>query len=264
MPGDTLRLLVADDEPLARELVRGYSESQDGLEVVDECATGDELADTLASHRPAIPDIPGIDVALLDIRMPGADVFDVLAREAAARSHLPSVIFATAYDTYAVRAFELNAADYLLKPFTEERFAEAIRRVRSRQDSARPPAPGVVPGVAGVIRDLGPRPDRLLVPDGQRIVPVAVADICWIKAEGDYVRIYSGGRSFLVSRTLKEIETRLDATQFIRIHRSAVVHSAHIREVRVAESGRYRVLLSDGTTLLVSRTRAPELKRWIL
>ena len=257
MPGDTLRLLLADDEPLARELVRGYSHAQDGLEVVSECATGDELADTLASHRP--PAIPGIDVALLDIRMPGADVFDVLAREAAAHNRLPSVIFATAYDTYAVRAFDLNAVDYLLKPFTEERFAEAIRRVRSRRDRSSPQT-----ALAAVIRDLGPRPDRLLVPDGQRIVPVAVADICWIKAEGDYVRIYSGGRSFLVNRTLKEIEARLDATKFIRIHRSAVVHSAHIQEVRVAESGRYRVQLSDGTTLLVSRTRAPELKRWIL
>ena len=257
MPADTLRLLVADDEELARDLVRGYSRAQEGLDVVSECATGDELADALARHRP--PAVTSIDVALLDIRMPGADVFDVLAREAAARSPLPSVIFATAYDTYAVRAFELNAVDYLLKPFTEERFAEAIRRARSRLHNARPQA-----ALAAVIRDLGPRPDRLLVPDGQRIVPVAVADICWIKAEGDYARLYSGGRNFLVSRTLKDIEARLDATQFIRIHRSAVVHSAHIREVRVAESGRYRVLLSDGTTLLVSRTRAPDLRRWIL
>lgn len=118
--------------------------------------------------------------------------------------------------------------------------------------------------LARVIRDLGPRPDRLLVPDGDRIVPVAIADIAWIKAEGDYVRIYSGGKSLLVSRTLKEIEARLDPAQFIRIHRSAIVHSAQIREVRVADGGRYRVLLGDGTALLVSRTRAPELKRWIL
>src|SRR5262245_6182372 len=254
MPGDTLRLLVADDEPLARELVRGYSASQAGLEIVGECATGDELAETLAPQPPR-----AIDVALLDIRMPGADVFDVLARAALARRGLPSVIFATAYDGYAVRAFELNAVDYLLKPFTEERFAEAMRRVRSRLQPDRPQA-----ALAGVIRDLGPRPDRLLVPDGPRIVPIAVADIAWIKAEGDYVRIYSGGKSFLVSRTLKEIEARLDPAQFIRIHRSAVVHSAHIREVRVAESGRYRVTLADGTALLVSRTRAPELRRWIL
>jgi two-component system LytT family response regulator len=251
MRGETLRLLVADDEPLARELVRNYSESLGDLEVVGECADGDELADMLAREQP--------DVALLDIRMPGVDVFDVLAREAAARNRLPSVIFATAYQTYAVRAFELNAVDYLLKPFTEERFAEAIRRVRSRKQSEAPQT-----ALARVIRDLGPRPDRLLVPDGQRIVPVAIADIAWIKAEGDYARIYTGGKSYLVSRTLKELEARLDAAHFIRIHRSAIVHSAQIREVRVEESGRYRVLLSDGTTLLVSRTRAPGLKRWML
>lgn len=257
MPSDTLRLLVADDEPLARELVRGYSRAQEHVDVIEECASGDELASTLSLHRAR--GVPGIDVALLDIRMPGADVFDVLAREAASNGHLPSVIFATAYDTYAVRAFELNAVDYLVKPFTVERFAEAIRRVRSRMHHDRPQS-----ALAGVIQDLGPRPERLLVPDGQRIVPIAVADIGWIKAEGDYARIYSGGRSFLVSRTLKEIEARLDPAQFIRIHRSALVHSAHIREVHVADSGRYRVTLSDGATLLVSRTRAPELRRWIL
>src|SRR5262245_53210337 len=250
--GEILRLLVADDEPLARELVRGYTQSQEDVEIVEECANGDELASTLRHQA-------RIDVALLDIRMPGADVFDVLAREAAAKGHLPSVIFATAYDTYAVRAFDLNAVDYLVKPFTVERFAEAIRRVRSRMQHDRSQSE-----LAGVIRDLGPRPDRLLVPDGQRIVPIAVADIGWIKAEGDYARIYSGGKSFLVSRTLKEIEARLDPAQFIRIHRSALVHSAHIREVHVADSGRYRVTLSDGATLLVSRTRAPELKWWIL
>ena len=246
MSPDALRLLIADDEPLARDLVRRYAGAVPGLELVCECASTDEVAAGLARARP--------DVALLDIRMPGADVFDVLTRAAAA-APLPSVIFATAYDGYAVRAFEMNAIDYLVKPYSEERFVEAIRRVRDRQDR---------PALARALRDLGPRPDRLLVPDGRKMVPLQIADIEWIKAEGDYVRVFAGGRAYLVGRTLKELEARLDPAHFVRVHRSALVQTAHIREVRAEGSSRYRVLLSDGTTVIVSRSRAPELKRWMI
>src|SRR6185436_7311819 len=104
----------------------------------------------------------------------------------------------------------------------------------------------------------------LLVPDGRRMVPVAIAGISWIKAEGDYARVHAGGRSYLVSRTLKDLEGRLDPAQFLRIHRSAIVQTSHIREVHAEGSSRYRVVLDDGTAVLVSRTRAPELRRWML
>src|SRR5262245_28773954 len=180
-----LRLLIADDEPLARELLRRYADETAGVRLVRECATGDEVAASLIEARP--------DVALLDIRMPGADIFDVLG-DAANRAPLPAVIFATAYDAYAVRAFELNAVDSLVKPYSAERFGEAIRRVRERDRAD---------GLSRALKDLGQRPDRLLVPDGRRMVPVQVADIAWIKAEGDYARVFAGGRSYLVSRTLK-------------------------------------------------------------
>jgi two-component system LytT family response regulator len=247
----TLRLLLADDEPLARTLIRRYAGNQSGLEIVAECGTGDELAEALGRVQP--------DLMLLDIRMPGQDVFSVLEREAARSRPLPSVIFATAYDGYAVRAFDLNAIDYLVKPYSEDRFAEAIRRVRSRQAAERNGD-----RLERVIRDLGPHPDRLLVPDGRKMVPLAIADIVWIKAEDDYARVFAGGRSYLVSRTLKELEARLDPERFVRIHRSAIVHSSHIREVAAAGGSRYRVRLSDGTDVLVSRQRAPGLKRWML
>jgi two-component system LytT family response regulator len=250
MSPDPLRLLIADDERLARDLVRRYASRQPGLEVIAECGTGDELADALGRARP--------NVVLLDIRMPGTDVFAVLEAEAAGPRPLPSVIFATAYDSYAVRAFEMNAVDYLVKPYTEDRFAEAIRRVRSRQ------ADRTSEGLVRVIRDLGPRPDRLLVPDGRKMVPLAIADIVWIKAEDDYARVHAGGRSYLVSRTLKDLEGRLDPERFVRIHRSAIVQAAHIREVAAESGSRYRVRLSDGTSVLVSRTRTPQLKKWIL
>ena len=256
MSPERLRLLIADDEPLARELLRRYIEQTPGVELVRECRDADEVAAALRAERP--------DVALLDIRMPGADIFDVLA-EALEAGPLPAVIFATAFESNAVRAFEMNAVDYLVKPYSEQRFGEAIRRVRDRRatGSARDAA-AAQDGLVRALKDLGPRPDRLLVPDGRRLTPIAVADITWIKAEGDYARVFAGGRGYLVTRTLKDLEARLDPAQFLRIHRSAMVQAAHIRAVRAQGSSRYRVTLSDGTQVVVSRSRAPALKRWIL
>ena len=249
---EALRLLIADDEPLARDLLRRYIAGLPDVRLVSECATTGEVAAGLARERP--------DVALLDIRMPGADIFDVLSGSAA-DAPLPSVIFATAYDGYAVRAFEMNAIDYLVKPYSEDRFVEAIRRVRDRR---RERGRGEEEALARALRDLGPRPDRLLVPDGRKMVPIQVADIEWIKAEGDYARVFASGRGYLVGRTLKDLEARLDPAQFVRVHRSALVQTSHIREVRAAGSSRYKVLLSDGTTVIVSRSRAPELKKWMI
>jgi two-component system, LytTR family, response regulator len=247
---ESLRVLIADDEPLARSLLHEYASSVPGVSVVAEVENGDELAHRLSTVRS--------DVALVDIRMPGADVFGVLAHAAATHPPLPAVVFVTAFDAYAVRAFEMNAVDYLIKPFSRERLVEALRRAR-RHRAARTPS-----GLAAAIRDLGPQPDRLLVPDGRRFVPITVDEIVWIKAEADYSRIHARGRSYLVSRSMKELEKRLASYLFIRIHRSAMVQTAHIREVRPQGSSRYRVILSDGTTLIVSRTRAPELRRWRL
>jgi two-component system LytT family response regulator len=246
---DRLRLLIADDEPLARALVRQYASTDAGLEVVGEAATGDELSDALTHERP--------DVALVDIRMPGADVFDVLADAAARQPPLPAVIFSTAFDAYAVRAFELNAVDYLIKPYSADRFREALRRARRhRADDDG--------GLVRAIRDLGPRPERLLVPDGRRMIPLAIEDVVWIEAEGDYVRVHARGRGYFLTRTMKELESRLDPGRFLRVHRSAIVQASHIREVQPSRGSRYRLLLSDGTTVIVSRSRAPELKKWKL
>jgi two-component system LytT family response regulator len=246
MAGETLRLLLVDDEPLARTLARRYAAAIAGVEIAGECGSADELPDALVNARP--------DVMLLDIRMPGSDVFTVLESLARAR-RLPGVIFATAHDAYAARAFEMNAVDYLVKPYTADRMAEALNRARSRH------ATDAAAGLSRVIRDLGPRPDRLLVPDGRRMIPLAIADIVWIKAEDDYARVHALGRTFLIGRTLKELERRLDPDRFVRIHRSAIVQTSHVREV-IAEGGsRYRVRLSDGTDVIVSRARAGELRK---
>ncbi len=244
---EPLRLLFADDEPLARELIRRYVARERDLTVVAECASGDDVARELSRTHP--------DVALLDIVMPGRSVFDVLA--SIPSRDMPLVIFTTAFDRYAVRAFEVNAVDYLLKPVTEERLAAALDRARER----KPPGENL----ARLIRDLGPRPDRILVPHRDGMVPVAVHDIQWIKAEGDYARIHVlAGKSYLVTRTLSDLEQRLDPNAFLRIHRSAIIRTDKIREVKGEGSARLRVVLDDGTELIVSRSRAALLKRWMI
>lgn len=250
MPREVLRLIVADDEALARQLVREYVGGMPDVTIVSECADSDALQRTLALNL--------ADAALLDVCMPGRDVFDVLT-EATARGPVPAVVFATAYDRYAVRAFEVNAVDYLVKPFTEARLGHALSRLRERS-----PASGAAPGLPRLLRDLGRTPDRLLVPDGQRIVPLPVSSVSWVQAEGDYSRIHVAGRSYLVYRTLSELEQRLDAAAFLRIHRSAIVRLDQIAEVRAADSGRHHVVLVDGTRLIVSRSRAAALKSLML
>lgn len=250
MPPDLLRLIVADDEALARGLVRDYVARCSGVRIVHECIDVATLAAALEQG--------GADAAMLDIRMPGRDVFEVLD-EIRQQQPLPAVVFATAYDRYAVRAFEMNAVDYLVKPFTESRFAETIGRLRDYQRRGTP-----ADGVPRLLRDLGRRPDRLLVPEGRRIVPVAVSAIGWIQAEGDYARIHADGKSYLVYRTLNELEARLDPAEFLRVHRSAIVRLDQIQEVEPAGSGRYRVTLQGGGTLTVSRGRAQALKQLIL
>jgi two-component system LytT family response regulator len=250
MRSDGLRLIVADDEALARKLVKRYAAALPGVEIVAECRDTIELEAAL-SRRQA-------DVALLDIRMPGRDLFAVLA-DASRHGPLPSLIFATAYDRYAVRAFELNAVDYLVKPFEAARFAEAFARARDRRQGHA--SGGDVPRL---LQDLGRRPDRVLVPDASRIVPLAMSAIAWIQAEGDYARIHSGGRSYLIHRTLTDLEMRLEPAEFLRIHRSAIVRVDQIAEMQPEDSGRYALMLKDGTRLTVSRGRSAELKKLML
>jgi two-component system LytT family response regulator len=246
-----IRVLVADDEPLARQLVRRFVVEHVDLTIVAECGDGDTLADALAHHA--------IDVLLLDVRMPGRDVFDVLGDHARrVPEAMPAVVFTTAYERYAVRAFELNAADYLVKPIVRERLAEALARARSRIGNRR----AIADGVVRVASDLGRRPARLLVPERGRMVPIELAAIAWIQAEGDYARVHAGGKSYLVARSLTDLERRLDPDRFPRIHRSAIVNRDRIREVTPEGSSRYTVTLDDGTRLILSRRRAGRLRDW--
>ena len=214
-----------------------------------------ECTDATTTLAAALVDVQAEAALELTIRVPGGSLRRARAR--GATTSAPALVFATAYDRYAVRAFDLNAVDYLVKPFTASRFETTIARLRGR-------AVGNTDGVPRLLRDLGRRPDRLLVPDGPRMVPLALTAIQWIRAEGDYARIHADGKTYLVYRTLNDLEMRLDEAQFLRIHRSAIVRLDQIAEVQPAGSSRYRVTLLDGTTLIVSRSRAASLKGLIL
>jgi two-component system LytT family response regulator len=246
-----LAVVIADDEPLGRRLMKQLLAGVADVRLIGECASGDELAATLARDR--------VDTLLLDVCMPGRDVFDVLEeRVRLAPEDMPAVVFTTAYERYAVRAFDLNAADYLVKPLTAGRFTAAMARARQRA-ADRAAAAGIVRRVA---RDLGSRPTRLLVPELGKMVPVEVDAVDWIQAEGDYARLHAGGKSYLLARGLTDLERRLDPDRFLRIHRSAIVNADRIVDVTPEGSSRYSVRLTDGTRLIVSRGRAGCLSGW--
>ncbi|MEM7357197.1 MAG: LytTR family DNA-binding domain-containing protein [Acidobacteriota bacterium] len=245
----TLRLVIVDDEPPARDLLRAYVEARDDLVLVGEGGSGDEACRTIESTSP--------DVVFLDVQMPEGDGFSVL-EQLAERGIEPLVVFVTAYDRYAVRAFEVNAVDFLPKPVTRERFGEAITRCRER--TWRSPTE-----VDRFLEDALHRPpQRLLIRERRRIVPVPVEAIDWLEADDDYVRIHVGGKQHLIEKTLKELERLLASRGFVRIHRGAVVNLSRIQELQPLGSSRYALLLKDGTRLTVSRSYSEIFRRGTL
>src|SRR5215211_8060937 len=234
-----IRAVIVDDEPLARRGIRARLERAGGYAIVAECASGREAIAAIREHAPS--------VVFLDVQMPGIDGFGVIEQVGADK--MPVVIFVTAYDTHALRAFEAHAFDYLLKPIDDVRFATTLerarRRVVEREESE------VARRLAALMQDLrpalasaesapthrpdagepAPLPNRIVIRDRDRVLFVDVGDIDWIGADGDYVRIHAAGKSHLVRDTMVAMEQRLDATQFVRIHRSAIVNVARIREL---------------------------------
>jgi two-component system, LytTR family, response regulator len=243
--GKRLRAMVADDEPFARERVRRLLAEEPDVELVGEARDGLEAIAAIRREQP--------DLLLLDVQMPGKDGFQVL--EALAPEETPIVIFLTAYEEYAVRAFEAAALDYLLKPFDEERFKKAVARARAQvlrlQDDAggapTPVAEGAPP--ADGARYL----ERLLIRTGGRVLFRRTDEIDWIEAYGNYVRLHAGAATYLMREPLSRLEARLDPAQFARIHRSTLVQIARIREISPASHGQSSVLLEDGTQLTLSR-----------
>lgn len=238
-----LTALIADDEPLARRRIRTLLERETDVSVVGETGDGKATIEAIRSRRP--------DVVFLDIRMPGLDGFEVIETVGAER--MPAVVIVTAFDRHAVRAFEKHAADYLVKPFDDERFADALRHVRSR---VRAGAAGSPTRLLRTLESLEARQGwlrRLIVRTEGRLVVVRVEDVDWLWAEGNYVRVYAGGTAHRMRTTLHALSGRLDPERFLRINRSQLVCADRVRELQPAFHGEYFVILQDGTRLVASR-----------
>jgi two-component system LytT family response regulator len=247
-----MRAVVVDDEPLAREgvLIR-LAKFQD-IEVVAECEDGSSAIEKIMELSP--------DLVFLDVQMPDMDGFEVL--RALPRRSLPEVIFLTAYEHHAVRAFEVNALDYLLKPIDDERFAAAVERARiaAHSDSKLEMADRLLQLLKQEGRNYV---SRFPVRVGPRIQVVRAHDIDWIAAAGDYVELHSKGRSHLLHETMNSVEHKLNPQEFLRIHRSRIVRLELIEEARSIDNREYLVRLSDGSEHRSGRTYADRLEGWL-
>jgi two-component system LytT family response regulator len=236
--------LIVDDEPLARSRLRALAREVSWLECVGEAANGRAAIGAIEELEP--------DLVFLDIRLPDLSGVDVVGR----LSRAPAVIFTTAYDRFAVTAFELGAIDYLLKPFGRERFLRAMERARpflERQAGAS--------GAARAREALATGPaSRIFARDGGRIVPVPVASIERLEACDDYVLVHSGGKRYRVNLQLSDLETRLDAAVFVRIHRSHIVNFDHVASLAPYDGSRFHVTLRSGVTIVASRQRSRALR----
>jgi two-component system LytT family response regulator len=243
MSDTELKILVVDDEPLARRHVRGMLASQPNVRVVGEAGNGRDAVTAIRSLAP--------DLVLLDVQMPELDGFGVV--EAIGADGMPDVIFVTAFDEYAVRAFEVHALDYVLKPVERERLLAAVGRARKRvaTGDGRDALVNELRAIVASVRAPAQR-DRITIKvDGRHIViPIATMD--WIEAVDDYVRIHVGRTSYLVRGTMQAFERELPT--FLRIHRSALVNADRIREASVTPQGDYRLTLHDGTRLPTGRS----------
>ena len=241
-----IRTLIVDDEPLAREKLRGFLEREDDVEIIGECRDGREAVETIDRERP--------DLLFLDIQMPELDGFDVL--EQVDEVALPTVIFTTAFDQYAIKAFDVHAVDYLLKPFDRERFRKAMDRARGewQQQQLGEMKDQLQTLLADVSRRKTRHPDRLVVKTSGRVIFIKVSDLDWIDAAGNYVRLHANGESHMMRETMSRLEERLDDTQFIRIHRSTIVNIERIRELQQQFHGDYLVVLKSGQRLTLSRS----------
>jgi two-component system LytT family response regulator len=240
----TLRLLVVDDEPLARERIVSLLAQETDCEVVGECRDGREAIEAIGRLSP--------DVVFLDVQMPEVDGFDVL-REVGVDA-VPALVFVTAYDQYALKAFEVHAVDYLLKPFDRARFESALGRARAQVAKAHTDATGAK--LLDLLKDLRPQRaavERLVVKDSGRIFFLRTDEIDWIESCGNYVQLHVGADTHLVRDTMSGMEDKLDGDQFVRIHRKALVNLSRIKELQPLFHGEYAVILSNKTRLTLSR-----------
>jgi two-component system, LytTR family, response regulator len=237
----TLRVLIVDDEPRARQFLRKMMMGEPDVEIVGECANGYEAIRQVRATRP--------DVMFLDVQMPELDGFDVLKKLHGAQ--MPALVFVTAYEKYALRAFEEHALDYLLKPFDRERFSRTLQRVRTESHLGQKER---LAALLAQISEPATYLARMVVKHDGRMRLLATGDIECFESEDNYVRLYSGGDSYLVRETLGRLEMRLDPMRFIRVHRRALINVERLKEIQTGFHGEYYLLLASGKQLTLSRT----------
>jgi two-component system, LytTR family, response regulator len=246
-----LRVLIVDDEPLARRGVCARLRNFPDVEIAGECADGESAIDDIVSLKP--------DLVFLDVQMPGIDGFDVL--RALPTELLPTVIFLTAHEEHALRAFEVHALDYLLKPLDDERFAAAVNRARKQLDTASKAE--MLGRMLGLPDHNKHYASRFVVRTGSRIQVVSSEDIAWIAAAGDYSELHTRTCTHLLRETMNALENKLDPATFARIHRSRIVSLARILELRTIGNREYILKLCDGSQHRSSRTYADRVERWL-
>jgi two-component system, LytTR family, response regulator len=244
---ERLRVVIVDDEPLARSVVREYIRAHPGVEVVAECGNGFDAVKAVAELSP--------DLMFLDVQMPklnGFEVLELIGREV-------PVVFTTAYDQYALRAFEVHAVDYLLKPFSAERFAEALSRARARLQSTEPALD--VEALVAAGRPRQGAVERVLIRDKSQVHVIPVEKIDYVEAQDDYVCFKAEGKQYLKDQTMGALEVTLDPARFVRIHRSYLLNIERIARVELYAKDSRVAILRDGTRLPVSRAGYARLSR---
>lgn len=270
MTAPRIRTLVIDDEPLAREGVMAMLARDPEIEVIGTCADGQSAISAIRTQRP--------DLVFLDVQMPKKDGFEVLAELKDAER--PHVIFVTAYDKYAIRAFDACAIDYLLKPFRDARFMSALTRAKDEIRKARVVNMGEkmqellgyvhemvkgggVPSSQPATTATSEPADRVVLKTGSDLHFIKTSDIIWVESQADFIKVHTTGTAQLVRETLQNLEQRVDPARFLRIHRSSLVNLEHVKKVTPALYGDYTVLMSDETKLRLSRKNRSKLKQLI-
>lgn len=234
-----------DDEPLARERIRRFLRSEEDIEVVGECADGRAAVESIEELKP--------DLVFLDIQIPELDGFGVV--EAIGVEEMPPVIFVTAFDRYALRAFDVHALDYLLKPYNRERFRKAVERARAQL--AHGGGEDLNERLRSLLETLRPESkhlERLMIKSSGRVFFLRTDELDWIESEGNYLKLHAGREAHLLRETMSRLASRLDPEKFVRIHRSTIVNIERIKELQPLFSGDYVVVLRDGTQLTLSRS----------
>ena len=251
-----LTTIIIDDEPLARRNLRVLLEQDPQIEIVDECRNGHEAIKAINTFSP--------DLIFLDIQMPEMDGFDVLAH--VGPEHIQAIIFVTAFDQYALKAFDVHALDYLLKPFDDERFTHALQRAKTQIEARE--INRLSKRLLALLEERESerkvvRKDyltRFMIKDSSRVVLVKVDDVDFIEADGNYAKLHVGRKAHLLREKMNDLEGRLDPARFVRIHRSIIVNLDRIKEMHPHFNGDYIVVLEDGRQLRLSRTRRENLE----